>query len=105
MKIRYTSRALAQLEAVHPYLAERSAAGTASVSASLRTCLIRLTMMPRLGRRTDQSGVLVLIEPDYGYRIFYRIDNHVTILRILHRSGERRTRSPRAARHSPTSAG
>jgi plasmid stabilization system protein ParE len=43
--------------------------------------------MPMLGKLTDESGVLVLIEPGYLYRVFYRIDGElVTVIRILHGS-------------------
>ena len=40
--------------------------------------------MPMLGKLTDEPGVHVLIEPEYLYRVFYRIDGDlVTVIRIL----------------------
>jgi plasmid stabilization system protein ParE len=90
MKVRYTSRALAQLEDVHDFLVKRSAIGAHNVSASLRATITRLSVLPHLGRTSDVQGVLVLIEPEYGYRVFYRIDRQVvTVIRILHRSQHR----------------
>ena len=86
MRLRYTSRALAQLETQYEYLAVRSVDGAYNVIASLRATILRLTVMPHLGRRTDQLGVFVFVEPEYGYRVFYCIDEQtVTVIRILHR--------------------
>jgi plasmid stabilization system protein ParE len=43
--------------------------------------------MPLLGKSTDEPGVHVLIEPEYLYRVFYRIDGErVTVIRIMHGS-------------------
>jgi plasmid stabilization system protein ParE len=43
--------------------------------------------MPMLGKLTDEPGVHVLIEPEYLYRVFYRIDGEfATVIRILHGS-------------------
>jgi plasmid stabilization system protein ParE len=49
--------------------------------------IARLVHMPMLGKLTDEPGVHVLIEPEYLYRVFYRIDGElVTVIRILHGS-------------------
>jgi hypothetical protein len=38
-----------------------------------------------LGKLTDEPRVHVLIEPEYLYRVFYRIDGDlVTVIRIMH---------------------
>jgi len=44
-------------------------------------------LLPRLGKLTDELDVRVLIEPEYVYRVFYRVDGSVvTVIRILHGS-------------------
>ena len=40
--------------------------------------------MPLLGKITDEAGVHVIIEPEYGYRVFYRVKREVFAIRILH---------------------
>ena len=87
MTIVYSSRALAQLTSVHEYLRDRSPATAENVLASIRETIARLEYLPRLGKRTDKSDVRVVIDPQYLYRVFYRIDGElVRVLRILHNS-------------------
>jgi toxin ParE1/3/4 len=89
MKVRYSRRALSQLASVHEYLVERSPTGEHNVVASLRATVARLRNLSGLGKRTDEPGVHVLIEPKYRFRVFYRLeDTHVVVLSILHRSQE-----------------
>jgi plasmid stabilization system protein ParE len=105
MNVRYTRRALAQLEEVHGYLAPRSATGACKVTASLQATFARLIVMPHLGRSTDQDNVLVFIEPDFKYRVFYTIDqNTVVVLRILHRSRRTYSNPPLRMKKEPTIA-
>jgi plasmid stabilization system protein ParE len=87
MKVVYSSRALAQLASVYDYLSERSPKAAENVAVSIRETVARLEYLPQLGRRTDEGDVHVVIEPEYLYRVFYRIhDDQVLVLRILHRS-------------------
>jgi toxin ParE1/3/4 len=86
MKVAYSRRALSQLASVYDYLVTRSPDGGRNVTASIRRTIVRLRDLPRLGKRTDEEGVYVLIEPKYQYSVFYRIDDLVMVLRILHKS-------------------
>jgi plasmid stabilization system protein ParE len=87
MRIAYTRRALSQLASVYEYLSVRRPQATQSVQASIRATIARIGHMPMLGKLTDEPDVHVLIEPEYLYRVFYRVDGeHVTVIRILHRS-------------------
>jgi plasmid stabilization system protein ParE len=87
MKIEYSRRALAQLASIYEYLAGRSPAAAHSVRTSMRATIARLEEMPLLGKSTDETDVHVLIEPEYLYRVFYRVEGQlVTVIRILHRS-------------------
>ena len=87
MRIVYSRRALSQLASVFEYLAERNPRAADNVRASIRVTIDRLEHLPLLGRLTDERDVHLLIEPEYLYRVFYRIDGEtVTVIRILHRS-------------------
>jgi toxin ParE1/3/4 len=86
MKVAYSRRALSQLASVYDYLVRRSPDGARTVTASIRRTIVRLRDLPRLGKPTDEAGVYVLIEPKYQYSIFYRVDDVVMVLRILHKS-------------------
>ena len=84
-EVRYSRRALSQLASVYEYLCERNHAGASRVTESIRATVARLEELPRLGRATDEGGVHLIIEPEYLYRVFYRIDRDgVLVIRILH---------------------
>ena len=85
MTIRYSRRALSQLVSVHEYLAARGEMAGNTVTASIERTVWRLQEMPLLGKLTDEPGVQVIIEPEYMYRVFYRIvGREVIVVRILH---------------------
>ncbi len=85
MTVQYSRRALSQLASLHEYLVAHNTSAARSVGASIRRTVTRLQTMPRLGRKTDEQGVNVIIEPQYGYRVFYTTgDNSIFVLRILH---------------------
>lgn len=87
MRIEYSRRALAQLASIYEYLASRSPTAAQSVRSSVRATITRLEQLPLLGKLTDEGDVHVLIEPEYLYRVFYRVGGEVvTVIRILHRS-------------------
>ena len=85
MNIRYSRRALSQLASVHEYLLARNAAAARNVTASIRSTIARLREMPLLGKLTDEADVHVIIEPEFLYRVFYRVEHQqVFVVRILH---------------------
>ena len=85
MSIRYSRRALSQLASVHEYLRARSSGAADDVAASIRSTIVRLKEMPLLGKPTDEADVHVIIEPEYLYRVFYRLEGQeVFVIRILH---------------------
>ncbi len=86
MNIRYSRRALSQLASVYEYLQGRNRSAAENVTASIRSTIARLREMPQLGKPTDESDVHVIIEPEYLYRVFYRLEGQeVFVIRILHR--------------------
>lgn len=87
MRLLYSSRALAQLASIYLYLVERNPRAAFTVVASIRETVARLKYLPSLGRSTDEREVRVIIESQYAYRVFYRVDaERVIVIRIMHPS-------------------
>ena len=87
MKVVYSQRALAQLIGTCEYLVLHNEKAAGAVSASIATTIARLGHLPHLGKLADEADVRVLIEPEYLYRVFYRIEHErVVVLSILHPS-------------------
>ena len=85
MRVRYSRRALSQVASVYEYLEGPIDRPPMGVRASIRSMVGRLSRMPKLGNVTDEGGVHVIVEPEYGYCVFYKIDRQqVFVLRILH---------------------
>lgn len=85
MSVRYSARALAKLDAIYDYLNARNASAASDVLRSIRESVHHLEDLPQLGRPTDEGDVRVLIEPQYGYRVFYRVRGRdVLVIRMLH---------------------
>jgi plasmid stabilization system protein ParE len=85
MSIQYSRRALSQLASVYEYLQGRNRSSAENVTASIRSTIARLREMPLLGKPTDEADVHVIIEPEYLYRVFYRVKGQqVFVIRILH---------------------
>lgn len=57
MKLRYTGRAIADLEAIAGYLKPRSPQGLANVRAAILESLDTAVQFPRIGRLQDAGGV------------------------------------------------
>ena len=86
MTLRYTKRALTDLDRILSYTAQHSPQGAANVRARLDAILQSLETHPRSGRTTDRPNVRMRILGDYPYLIFYRInrDSEVSIVHIRH---------------------
>ncbi len=83
MRIRYTRRALLQLDGIYDHAAGNNAAAT-EVIAATQSSIENLTQFPRLGRATDETDVYRIMVSRLPYRIFYRLqDQEIIILRIL----------------------
>ena len=85
MNVRYSRRALSQLASAHEYLQALNSAAADNVTTSIRSTIARLKEMPLLGKSTDELDVHVIVEPEYLYRVFYRLKGQeVLVIRILH---------------------
>ena len=74
MKIRYTRKAVSDLEAIADYLMPRSPQGALRVRAAILRTLQSLTVFPLLGRRQTVEGVRKIGVRKYPYFIYYSID-------------------------------
>lgn len=91
MKVRYSPRALAQLEEIHKYIAEYNPRAAAAVVARIQDLCEKLGEFPGMGAATDHPGVRMVPVVRYPYLIFYVVvaqSSEVRILRIRH--GRRR---------------
>ena len=87
MRIRFTSRAHREIEAMADYYKEHSPQGGANLAAAIEHRLTHLQTFPRLGRQTDTPEVRSLIVPRYPYKIFYRLTpDTIEVLSIFHTS-------------------
>jgi plasmid stabilization system protein ParE len=83
MRIRYTRRALFQLDGIYDHVAGENGAA-AEVIASTQSSIENLTQFPRLGRATDETDIYRIVPARLPYSIFYRLqDQEIIILRIL----------------------
>lgn len=89
-EVRYSRKALADLAAIHAWLAERNPAAASRVIAAIERSAALLAANPALGRREARGFGRVLFVPRYGYVISYRIKGDmVEILYVLHPSRDR----------------
>jgi toxin ParE1/3/4 len=85
VRIRYTTAAFAEREAIFEYLHERSPRAAREVVGLIAQRIAELAEHPFKGHRTDRKGMLTLWISPFPYRVFYRIDGEdVVIIHIRH---------------------
>ena len=95
MKVRYTRRALADLQTIHSYLDARSPTAAGAIVAALRTSIDRLAHFPDLGPETDEPGVRELSLVRYPYKIYYSVTaDEVRILPVRDARRQKWTSTP-----------
>ena len=89
MRVKFTPRALRDLERICHYIATDSPAAATRVSAAIWTLAGMLSEQPDVGRRTSRDGVRSIPTPRLPYIVFYRpLDGEIEILNV--RDGRRR---------------
>jgi plasmid stabilization system protein ParE len=92
MRIRYSPQAKSDLADIAAYLRPRNrAAAKRRVRESSQRSLRHLTAFAELGRVQDE-GVRKIVEPGFGYLIYYHIDkvsNVVNVVTIQHPKRDR----------------
>lgn len=85
MKVRYTLRAQADLDAIYTYLDQRSPTAALSVKQLIERRIASLRDFPLAAPVTDESGVHELTTVRYPYKIYYHVTGkEVRILHIRH---------------------
>ncbi len=95
MKVRYSRRALLQLEEIHSHIAQHNPRAARQVIERIEELCEKLGEFPGIGHRTGHAEVRALPVVRYPYVVFYTImfdENEVRILRIRH--GRRRALAP-----------
>jgi len=92
MKLRFTPRAVADLDAIADYLIERNPAAALRVRTAILRSLERLVAFPGSGRRQSVDCVRKLVVGRYPYLVYYTVDElagEIVVLTIQHPSRER----------------
>jgi plasmid stabilization system protein ParE len=71
VRLRYSERALQQIDKALGYVAERSPSGAAKIEARITSILKLLQIQPHAGARTQLSGVRRIFLTPYPYLIDY----------------------------------
>lgn len=72
MRVRFTRRAAAQLDAILSYIDARSPQGAKRVKMRLHAVLNMLAEQPGIGALTTKHGIRRVVAIPYPYLIFYR---------------------------------
>ena len=75
MRLQFTPRAIADLEAIADYVQPRSSQGAVRVRAAILGSLQRLLQFPGSGRRQTVETVRKITIRKYKYLVYYRIDD------------------------------
>lgn len=94
MRVRYSLRAINDLNSISSYLAERNSAGARAVEEKIRSTLTLLARFPGMGRPLkERPHVRVMPVVRYPYLIFYVVQRDALI--VLHiRHGARAPLQP-----------
>jgi plasmid stabilization system protein ParE len=83
VKLRFTARAVGDLENIRAYLVARNPRGAERVRAHIELTIDRLANFPELGPATDEPSVRVLPLTRYPYLIYYSlVGDDLVILHI-----------------------
>ncbi len=90
MKLRYTQRAAAELDAILGYIGERSPQGAAKVKRRVQAIIDMVLRHPEAGRKTSRLGLRRIVAHPYPYLVFYEAAVDEIIIHGV-RHGARRT--------------
>ncbi len=85
MKLRFTTRSIADIEAIADYIKARDPKAALKVEQAIATSIGHLCEHPNLGVERRNLGVRALAMPRYPYTIYYRADPEtVVIVHVRH---------------------
>ena len=87
MRVRYTPRALADLDEIYSYLDLRAPAAARSVKDLIERRIASLAEFPAMAPQTEEPGVRELTIVRYSYKVYYEVaGDEVWIIHIRHTS-------------------
>lgn len=92
MKVRFTVRALAQLDRIFSYINERNPPAAHIVKARILTKISRLAKYPRSAAATSREGIRMLAIGRYPYLVLYTVRDalgEVWIIGVRHAKRDR----------------
>jgi toxin ParE1/3/4 len=90
MRVRYTPRALADLEAIYAFLDERNPTAAKEVKALIERRIRTLEKFPLMAPMTDEIGVCELSIVDYPYKVYFELNDDTEVWIIHIRDTRRR---------------
>jgi toxin ParE1/3/4 len=92
MIVRYKARALADLEAIHNYIAQDNPSAANAVVQRIVRAVGRLAIIPLSGRPGVVRGTRILAVPGLPYVVIHRVrEETVEIIAVLHSARRRRS--------------
>ena len=87
MRLQYRAQALADIDAIHRYLEERSPSGARNVLRAIYASIQLIAEHPLSYQRTDDPDIRVHAVRRYRYKIFYSAaGDTVEIIHVRHTS-------------------
>ena len=93
MRLRYTSRAEADLLSILTYIERERPSAARNVVLRIRKSVASLTDFPRSAREGRRPGVREKVVRGLPYVIVYRVDDHareIVVLNVIHGARNRR---------------
>jgi toxin ParE1/3/4 len=85
VRLRYTHKALAELDGILDYIKQRSPQGAQRVQARIQAVTNLLAEHPKSGQATSNPILRRIVVAPYPYLIFYKaIEGEVVIIAIRH---------------------
>ena len=85
MKVRFSSLARDELDAIFTYIARDNPVAAQRVKSRIRDVAEQLGDFPHMARSTDRAGIRVRVVNPFPYLIFYTVRNEeVLILHVRH---------------------
>ena len=90
MRMVWTESAVADIDRIHTYIAERNPRAAVTVTDTIEATAARLGRFPYSAAMTDEPGTRMAPAGRYPYVIFYTVtDDEVQILRVMHGAQQR----------------
>lgn len=91
MRVRFSPRAVRDLDAISAYIRARNPAAAIRVRAAILAMIETLALFPYAGRRQTTEGMRKLVVPKYPYIVYFTVDDAAETIGIVTiRHGARR---------------